>query len=152
MKCVGIIWNCALSCKNDVFMFLDANTKVVSTFDLHLGDSFEAFVSEIYPEDSISPWKVEEKIKHMRCSSQSTDVTIVIFEIDGTDRFFHPYKHCYVNAKLELLKVWIRQVCREKISNYFYDISFHCSDSENEFLTDFGIIKKYRSHHDAENG
>lgn len=152
MKCVGIIWNCALSCREEIFMFLDANTRVVSTFNLHLGDSFEAFVREIYPKDSIAPWKIEEKLKHMRYSTQSTDVIIVIFEIDGTDKFFHPYKHCNVNAKLELLKVWIRQVCKEKIADYFYDISFHCSDNEIEFQTDLGIIRKYKSRNETENG
>lgn len=146
MKCVGIIWNCALHCKKDIFMFLNTNTKVVSTFNLHLGNSFETFVRDIYPETAIAPWKVDEKIIHMRSSSQSTNVIIVVFEIDGSDQFFHPYKHCYVNAKLELLKCWIRQVCKEHITNYFYDISFHCSDSEDEFNANWEIIQNYKSH------
>ena len=80
----------------------------------------------------------------MRQSSQSTDVCVVIFEIDGTDTFFNPYKNSMVNAKLELLKLWIRQVSQSYISDYFYDISFHCSDSEAEYSFDMDIIQKYK--------
>lgn len=144
MKCVGIIWNCELPCKKEIFKFLDSNTLVCSTFDLHLGTSFDAFVRDLYPLSSIAAWKVDQKIIHMRKSSQSTDVCVVIFEINGTDTFFNPYKHCMVNAKLELLKLWIRQVSQSHISNYFYDIAFHCSDSEAEYDFDMNIIKKYK--------
>lgn len=144
MKCVGIIWNCALPCKREIFKFLDSNALICSTFNLHLRASFETFVRELYPLDSIAAWKVDQKIIHMRQSSQSTDVCVVIFEIDGTDTFFNPYKNSMVNAKLELLKLWIRQVSQSYISDYFYDISFHCSDSEAEYSFDMDIIQKYK--------
>ena len=152
MKCVGIIWSCALLCKNDIFLLLNNNVNIISTFTLNLGSSLEDFVREIYPEKIIATWKVEEKLKYMRNCSDSTNIIIIIFDIECNDIFFHPYKNCYVNAKLELLKTLIRQVCSKKMSNYFYDISFHCSDNEEEFYTDLNIIQKYQNHYYQENG
>ena len=145
MKCVGIIWNCALPCKSEIFKLINSNASICSTFYLHLGSSFVNFVRYLYPIEVIPAWKVEQKIIHMQKSSRSTDVCVIIFEIFGTDTFFNPYKNDIVNAKLELLKLWIRQVCQTNICDYFYDIAFHCSDSEEEYLFDMDIIHKYKT-------
>lgn len=145
MKCVGIIWNCALNCKDEIFTLLNANATVISTTNLDLGVSFDTFVHDMYPFGSIAQWKINEKIKHMRSSSNSTKIIVVLFDIDVNDKFYHPYKKTYVYAKLELLKTWIRRISSEKISDYFYDISFHCTDNEQEFNYTIDTIHKYLS-------
>lgn len=143
MKCVGIIWNCTMPYENEIMKIIEDNSKIINTFVLHLGDCYEEFVRQIYSTETIADWKVEEKIKHMKSSSSITDVRIIIYDITLSDKFYHPYKRCYVYSTLELLKMIIRSTCMNKIANYFFDIAFHSSESETEYANDLQIIKKF---------
>lgn len=145
MKCVGVIWNCALNCKDEIFNILASNSTIISAKELNLGVSFDTFVHDMYPNGSIAQWKIDKKIKHMRSVSDVTDVIIVVFDINANDTFYHPQKQRDVYAKLELLKICIRQFCSKKISDYFYDISFHCTDNNQEFEYTINILNKYTS-------
>ena len=65
MKCVSIIWNCAMPLENEILNIIECNANITDTFKLDLGTSYNNFVRMIYEKDSIADWKVNEKIKHM---------------------------------------------------------------------------------------
>ena len=141
MKCVSIIWNCAVPLENEILNIIECNANITDTFKLDLGTSYNNFVRMIYEKDSIADWKVNEKIKHM--DGFGTVVRIVYFDVNVSETFFNPYKKNDVYCKLELLKLLIRTICMNKITDYFYDISFHCSDSKTEYKFDVAVIENF---------
>lgn len=143
MKSVGIIWNCAMQYENEILDLIKDNSKIIYSSVLHLGNSYENFVRDIYSNDSIAEWKINEKIRHMKLSTSSTDVRFIIYDIDVEELFFNTYKKRFVYSKSELLKSIIRIAIMNKLKNYFFDITFHATDSPDEYEKTLNIIHSY---------
>lgn len=147
MKCIGIIWNCAMQYENEILALIKDNSKIIYTSILQLGNSYENFVREIYSRDSIDEWKINEKIRNMKLSTSLTDVRFIIYDIEVEELFFNTYKKRFVYSKSELLKSIIRIAIMNKLQNYFFDITFHATDSLEEYEKTLNIINSYLKTH-----
>ncbi len=147
MKCIGIIWNCAMQYENEILALIKDNSKIIYTSILQLGNSYENFVREIYSQDSIDEWKINEKIRNMKLSTSLTDVRFIIYDIEVEELFFNTYKKRFVYSKSELLKSIIRIAIMNKLQNYFFDITFHATDSLEEYEKTLNIINSYLKTH-----
>lgn len=147
MKCIGIIWNCAMQYENEILALIKDNSKIIYTSILQLGNSYENFVREIYSQDSIDEWKINEKIRNMKLSTSLTDVRFIIYDIEVEELFFNTYKKRFVYSKSELLKLIIRIAIMNKLQNYFFDITFHATDSLEEYEKTLNIINSYLKTH-----
>jgi len=145
MKCIGIIWNSALKFQEDILKLINSNCKVNDSYTLHLNSQYEDFVRKLYGLDQIAEWKINKKLEYMRKESDSTDVIIIIFEIISSETFYNSFKQTNVCAKLELLKTLIRLTCSIRMENYFFDITFHCSDTEEEFEKDLTLVRQFKN-------
>ena len=142
MKCVGIIWNCAYPYRDEIIEIVSRYSTVEHWHSIELNNSYERFVREIYSADSIAEWKVDKKIEYMSHYS-GTSVCIVYFDIDTSTIRYHEKKKHFVFSKLQDLKDIIRHIYSEKLPLYFFDIVWHCSETEDEYKADSEIISTF---------
>ena len=62
MLCIGIIWNSANEFKDYILSDITEYGEILNSFDLRLGEQYEAFVRDIYSGDDIDDWKIDKKI------------------------------------------------------------------------------------------
>ena len=139
MKCVGIIWNCAFEFRSEIIEIINQYATLDSWYCIDLKDSFESFVRKIYSVDAIAKWKVDKKVEYMHLYT-STSICIVYFDIDTSIIRYHEKKKHFVFANLQDLKDLIRQTYSLKLPFYFFDIIFHCSETEDEYKADTQIL------------
>lgn len=142
MKCVGIIWNCAFEFKEQILRKINEYGKVESFYCIDLKDNYEIFLRSIYSFESIAKWKVDKKIEYMKMYP-STSICIVHFDIDTSQIRYHEKKKHFVNSNLQDLKDFIRNNYKTKLSHYFFDIIFHCSETTEEYVADTQIISLF---------
>lgn len=111
-------------------------------FEINLESQYNEFVRDIYMSENMEEWKIEAKISHME-NNLNKKVYIVFFEIDSKVQCYHTKKRKYVYINLQELKDLLRNLYKEKIDNYFFDIIFHCTETDNEFCKCREIIEKY---------
>ncbi len=143
MKCIGIIWNVAFQYRNEILEIISQYSISVNRhFEIDLGSQYSKFVDEVYRSEKIDEWKVKSKIYHMEFND-NRKVCIVFFEVDSKVQRYHIKKRKYVFSKLQDLKDVVRNSYKSKIKNYFFDIIFHCTETDKEFKECKEIIKKY---------
>lgn len=143
MKCIGIIWNSAFQYKEEITKIISRYAlSIERQFEMNLGNQFEEFIWGIYMSESMEMWKIESKISHMQLSS-GRSIQIIIFEIDANAKRYHEKKKKYVYSNLQELKDLLRSSYRDRVQNYFFDIIFHCTETEEEYQKCYEIIKKY---------
>lgn len=140
MKCVGIIWNCAFEFKDDILETMSKFCRIKDSYSIDLKTNYELFVRAIYDADNIAKWKVDKKIENM-AKYPSTSVCIIHFDIDVSVTRYHEKKKCLVYANLQDLKDLVRETYKSKLPFYFFDIIFHCSESQKEYEEITQIIK-----------
>ncbi len=144
MKCVGIIWNCAYELRNEILELIGTFASVSSFSSLELGARYEEFVRSIYALDTIAEWKVDAKVEHMQ-STDCTSVYVVYFDVDTSRTYYHDKKKHLVYTQLQDMKDCVRANFKERVKDYFFDIIFHCSESEEEFINNERMIESYRN-------
>lgn len=142
MKCVGIIWNCAFEFKNDILETMSKFCRIEDSYTIDLKTDYELFVRTIYDADNIAKWKVDKKVENMS-KYQSTSVFIIHFDIDTSATRYHKKKKCLVYSNLQDLKDLVRESYKIKLPFYFFDIIFHCSESQKEYEEDMQIINRF---------
>lgn len=145
MKCIGIIWNSAFPYRKEMTEIISKYAiSIGRQFEINLDNQYNDFVREIYNGEDIENWKIESKISHME-NNPNKEVYIVFFEIDSKAQRYHTKKKKNVYAKLQDLKDLLRNSYKEKVDNYFFDIIFHCTETNSEFDKCNEVIKKYIS-------
>lgn len=142
MKCIGIIWNCAWQFRYEILKLISEYAVVESHYTLDLHEKYEEFVRSIYSLDTIAKWKVDSKVEHMS-STECTCVCIVHFDIDTSETYFHEKKKHFVFTNLQNMKDSVRSTFSSRVKNYFFDIIFHCSESDKEFSDNLDMIESY---------
>ena len=143
MRCIGIIWNVAFRYRREMVKIISNYAISISEqFEINLEERYRNFVRDIYMGENMEDWKIESKISHME-NDLNRKVYIVFFEIDSKDKFYHPKKKKYVYSNLQELKDLLRNSYKEKIEDYFFDIIFHCTESDNEFFACKKAIEYY---------
>ena len=142
MKCVGIIWNCSFEFTDDILKLISQYAKITNRYHIDLKANYTNFVRAIYSTDSIATWKVDKKIEYMSKYS-STSVCIVYFEIDTSILRYHDKKKHFVYSNLQDMKDIIRETYKDKLPYYFFDIVFHCSETEEEYNSDIQILEQF---------
>lgn len=142
MISLGIIWNSAQEYKEEIIYDLSKRVEVTDCFDLYLGEDYKDFVRDIYDSENMEPWKINHKLAYMDLHP-SANISVIYFEFDETESFYHPMKRKEVYKNLEGTKMFIREKYKEKVENYTFDIVFHTADSLEEFKNCHTIVKKY---------
>ena len=143
MRCIGIIWNSAFRYRKEMVEIISRYAMSISRqFEINLKSQYNEFVREIYMSEDMENWKIESKISHME-NNLNKKVYIVFFEIDSKVQYYHAKKKKYVYINLQELKDLLRNLYKEKIDNYFFDIIFHCTENDKEFCKCKEIIEKY---------
>lgn len=142
MKCVGIIWNCAFEFKDEILETMSKFCSIEDSYTIDLKTDYELFVRTIYDSDNIAKWKVDKKIENMT-KYQSTSVCIVYFDIDTSATRYHEKKKHLVYSNLQDLKDLVRESYKNKLPFYFFDIIFHCSESQKEYEENSQIIEHF---------
>ncbi len=143
MKCIGIIWNVAFRYRREMVKIISKYSISISRqFEIDLGEQYSNFVRNIYMGENMEDWKIESKISHME-NDLNKKVYIVFFEINLKDKFYHPKKKKYVYSNLQELKDLLRNSYKEKIEDYFFDIIFHCTETDSEFFECKKAIEYY---------
>ena len=142
MKCVGIIWNCAFKFKNEILEIMSNYCKIEQWFSIDLKTNSEIFLRSIYSFEAIAKWKVDKKIEYMKKYS-STSICVVLFDIDTSITRYHEKKKYFVYSNLQDLKDLIRETYQRKLPFYFFDIIFHCSETQEEYDADTQIISLF---------
>lgn len=142
MKCVGIIWNCAFEFKDEILEIMSHYCKIEQCFSIDLKTNYEIFLRSIYSFESIAKWKVDKKIEYMKKYS-STSIGVVLFDIDTAITRYHEKKRYFVYSNLQDLKDLIRETYQNKLPFYFFDIIFHCSETQEEYDADTKIISLF---------
>lgn len=142
MKCVGIIWNCAFEFKDDILGIMSRFCKIDDSYTIDLQTNYESFVRTIYDADNIAKWKVDKKVENM-AKYQTTSVCIIHFDIDTSATRYHEKKKRLVYSNLQDLKDLVRETYKNKLPFYFFDVIFHCSESQNEYEENIQIIKHF---------
>lgn len=143
MKCVGIIWNCAFEFKEEILKIISTHSKVSQCYCIELKEDYEIFLRSIYSFESIAKWKVDKKVEYMK-KYPSTSVCIVHFDIDVSTIRYHEKKKHFVYSNLQDLKDLVRGIYQTKLPFYFFDIIFHCSESQEEYVADTQIISLFQ--------
>ena len=142
MKCVGIIWNCAFEFRFGIMEIVSRYANLRGWYCIDLHQDYEALVRKIYEPDTIAEWKVNKKVEFMKLY-QSTSVCVVLFDIDTSITRYHEKKKHLVYANLQDLKDLIRDTYNSKIPFYFFDIIFHCSETEEEYKSDIQTFDSF---------
>ena len=145
MLCLGILWSPMNYYVDEVMNDVSSYGNVIDNFSMDLGELYESFVREIYAQDEIAEWKVDKKVETMCQNTNSNVVNILFMDINIDDQYFHPFKKRNVYTNLENMKTNIRKKYSEKITNYFFDNTFHVTDDEREFVLDYAVIEKFVS-------
>lgn len=143
MKCVGIIWNVAFQFRREIVQMISKEAvSIDKEMQINLEDHYEEFVRDIYSCENMEDWKIEKKILYMKSKSPES-VYVVIFEIDLGIQRYHEKKKKFVYSNLQDLKDMIRDSYKHRVNNYFFDIIFHCTETDKEFNNCYSVIEKY---------
>ena len=142
MKCVGIIWNCAFEYKDEILKIISEHCRIEQSYCIDLGNNYEIFLRSIYSFETIAKWKIDKKIEYMK-KYTSTSICIIHFDIDTSMMRYHEKKKCLVYSKLQDLKDLIRETYKNELPFYFFDIIFHCSETQEEYDADTQIISLF---------
>lgn len=108
--------------------------------------TFERFVQEVYSIDDIEQWKIDKKKEYMAESKEKV-VRCISLEFMTPKFRYKDLNHHSILTQGEELKAKIRNIYKNKIDNYFYDIICHTADNteqseyieklcKNQFLTE----------------
>lgn len=143
MKCMGILWNSSSIFKDEIIEDIKNYAKVIGVMTIDLEDNYEEFVREIYDCDSIEKWKVDKKIETMFMCTSSSQIRVLLMEVDTEEEYYHPHKKRNVYKNLEHMKIYVRNKYSKIVPVYFFDNVFHATDDEKEFYLTYEVIKKY---------
>lgn len=142
MKAIVILWNAVQDFKDEMLADIDKNSKILYVKQLDLNEKYESFVRDIYASEHMEEWKIDNKVLHM-INRKNNEVTMLIIDIDKGEVVFHDKKKKNVYSNVEGFKKFMRDRYKERVQDYYFDIVYHMTDNEREFLTCFDVIKKY---------
>ena len=142
MRSLGIIWSPAYKFNNEILNYIKSKVNVLTSFTLNLNEDLANFTYSIYKCENMEDWKISNKIKHIK-STQESKVLILIMDIDTNETYFHPFKKKEVFTNIESLKENIRNNYKSKVVDYYFDIIFHLTDSQNEYEKTLEYIKNF---------
>jgi len=142
MLFMGIVWNPAYKYLNDIKEITDKYAAKVLEFSLDLKDTIKEFIEDIYLIEDTPKWKIQKKIETM-LACEDKKVRVIFFDIDNTHTYYHEKKNYMVYTNAENMKTDIRNICKQKIENYFFDNTFHMTDNNKELKHCIEIVNKY---------
>jgi hypothetical protein len=138
-----ILWPNAKPFHDEISQLIKQDYTVHNEISLDLKDNFSSFVRNIYDIDDIDQWKIDLKLHCMQ--EAGTTIHILLIELPHTT-----YRNksielngSYLSEEGELIKKRIRNMYKDKIDGYIYDIICHTGDNHIHNRKIFSVIKKY---------
>lgn len=131
-----ILWPPVLRFFDEITEMISEKYKVESSMDLMFSDdTFRRYIKGVYRIDDIDDWKIERKLEYM---SEYPEKKIRLLIIEFAYPRFR-YKELNKNTILiqgEELKAKIRDIYKNKMDHYFYDIICHTGDNvlQSEYI------------------
>ena len=125
----GILWPNVAEYFDAIIDVIEWQYVVTNIKDMKLtSKQFDEMVYEIYRLDDIAEWKINTKLKYMKCFSI---YSVRFFDIDfGNPEFrIRAAGGGILSDKGAKLKEKIRELYKEKLDEYFPDIIFHTADN-----------------------
>lgn len=145
MLFMGIIWGPAFKYKDEILKDTGGFSKKMLSLDLQLDEKYSDFVYDMYEYEDMPKWKIDKKLEHMHANNNS-QINVSFYDIDTTEEFYHPYKHCFVYKNVEGMKMYIREKYKDKVDDYFFDTVFHLTDNKIELNHSVEVLSNYLDH------
>lgn len=142
MVFLGIIWGPAFKYKNEILEDTKQFAKKTLSLDIDLGEKYSDFVYDMYKYEDMPKWKIDKKLEHMH-SENNSSINVSFYDIDTSEEFYHPFKHCIVYKNVEGMKMFIREKYKGKVDDYFFDTVFHLTDNKVELNHSVDVLNAY---------
>lgn len=144
----GFIWSPIFNYHEDILTSINNqyNVEKYYIYDFKSKNlEYEQSILDIYTTDDISQDKVKNvKIKNM--NSYPKKFVYFIFDIHEPNYRLKKDFNTQISTKVEILKKNIRNIYKNKVSNYIHDITIHISDNTTQSKQISELITKYKQY------
>lgn len=138
-----ILWPPLAPFFDEITEKLSSRFVVKSKKILNLRNAFPEFVRDVYAVDDIASWYIELKIGLMKQFNPT--VCMLMLEVP------HPHYRgktrrnalSYISRTGENLKKWLRESYKDRVTDYFYDITCHMGDNHEHNFQISRIVDRY---------
>jgi len=123
-----ILWGSVADHFDEITERLQKKFTVFKSLDINFKskESYFNTIKSIYSVDSISDWKVEKKISYLK--EYPTKARIISVDVPNPD-YRYKGNGRVISRTMEIEKKSIREVYKDKVPQYFYDIIVHIGDN-----------------------